>query len=59
LGNGDLTKKLKIHAHQFSQSATEKIAKAGAEMVVLPGKTPVRVKQLAARAAQKQKKSST
>ena len=29
LGNGELTKKLKISAHRFSRSATEKIEKAG------------------------------
>ena len=29
LGNGDLKKKLTVHAHQFSQSALEKIAAAG------------------------------
>jgi large subunit ribosomal protein L15 len=45
LGNGELTKKLKINAHQFSKSAEEKIKKAGCEMVVLPGKTPVAEKQ--------------
>jgi large subunit ribosomal protein L15 len=45
LGNGELTKKLKISAHQFSKSAEEKIKKAGCEMVVLPGKTPVADKQ--------------
>ncbi len=56
LGNGELTKKLKINAHQFSKSAVEKIEKAGCEKVVLPGKTPVAVKQ---RAKRKAKKSST
>lgn len=45
LGDGNLTKKLKISAHRFSKSAEEKIAKAGAEMVVLEGKTPVAQKQ--------------
>jgi large subunit ribosomal protein L15 len=45
LGNGELTKKLKISAHQFSKSAEEKIKKAGCELVVLPGKTPVAEKQ--------------
>jgi large subunit ribosomal protein L15 len=45
LGNGELTKKLKINAHQFSKSAEEKIKKAGCEMVVLPGKAPVADKQ--------------
>ena len=29
LGDGELTKSLKISAHQFSASATEKIEKAG------------------------------
>ena len=51
LGNGELTKKLKINAHQFSKSAVEKIEKAGCEMIVLPGKTPVKEKQRAARKA--------
>jgi large subunit ribosomal protein L15 len=45
LGDGELTKKLKIHAHQFSKSAVEKIEKSGSEQVVLPGKIPVAVKQ--------------
>ena len=41
LGNGELTKNLKISAHQFSRSALEKIEKAGGQAVVLPGKKPV------------------
>jgi large subunit ribosomal protein L15 len=41
LGNGELTKGLKITAHQFSRSALEKIEKAGGQAVVLPGKKPV------------------
>jgi large subunit ribosomal protein L15 len=41
LGTGELTKKLKISAHQFSRSALEKIEKAGGQVVVLPGKAPV------------------
>ena len=41
LGNGELTKKLKISAHRFSASALEKIQKAGGEAVVLPAKQPV------------------
>jgi large subunit ribosomal protein L15 len=36
-----LTKKLKISAHRFSQSALAKIEKAGGEAVVLPGKKPI------------------
>jgi large subunit ribosomal protein L15 len=41
LGDGALTKKLKITAHKFSKSALEKIAQTGGEAVVLPGKAPV------------------
>lgn len=41
LGDGELSKKLKVSAHRFSKSAQEKIAKAGGETVVLPGKKPV------------------
>ena len=41
LGDGELTKNLKISAHHFSRSAAEKIEKAGGQAVVLPGKKPV------------------
>ena len=41
LGNGEITKKLKISAHRFSKSAAEKIAQAGGEAVVVPGRAPV------------------
>jgi large subunit ribosomal protein L15 len=41
LGTGELTKSLKICAHQFSATAKEKIEKAGGQIVVLPGKAPV------------------
>jgi large subunit ribosomal protein L15 len=41
LGNGELTKGLKVTAHQFSRTASEKIEKAGGQAVVLPGKKPV------------------
>jgi len=41
LGNGALTKPLKVSAHRFSRSAREKIQQAGGEAVVLPGKKPV------------------
>lgn len=34
LGNGDLTKKLKVDAAKFSKSAAEKITKAGGEACV-------------------------
>ena len=45
LGDGELTKKLKVSAHRFSGSAVEKIEKAGGEVVVLAGKTPLAQKQ--------------
>jgi large subunit ribosomal protein L15 len=41
LGQGQLSKSLKISAHKFSASALEKIEKAGGQAVVLPGKAPV------------------
>lgn len=41
LGDGELTKKFKVSAHQFSKSAEEKIKAAGGEVVVLPGPAPV------------------
>ena len=41
LGNGELTKPLKISAHRFSKSALEKIQKAGGEAVILAGPKPV------------------
>lgn len=41
LGNGEISKKLTVSAHQFSQSAREKIEKAGGQAIVLPGKAPV------------------
>lgn len=45
LGDGELTKKLKVSAHRFSQSAKTKIEKAGGEVVVLATKTPVKDKR--------------
>ena len=41
LGDGELTKALKVSAHRFSKTAQEKIQKAGGEAVVLPGPAPV------------------
>jgi large subunit ribosomal protein L15 len=38
LGEGELGRKLKVHAHKFSAQAKEKIEKAGGECVVVPGK---------------------
>ena len=51
LGDGELSKSLKVSAHRFSQSAKEKIEKAGGEAIVLPGKTPVSEKQKQKKAA--------
>jgi large subunit ribosomal protein L15 len=39
LGDGELTKSLKVTAHRFSGSAREKIEKAGGEVTILPGRT--------------------
>lgn len=41
LGKGEITKKLTVTAHRFSQSAKEKIEAAGGTCVVLPAKKPV------------------
>jgi large subunit ribosomal protein L15 len=41
LGNGELTVELKVSAHQFSQSAIDKIQKVGGQAVVIPGPAPV------------------
>lgn len=51
LGDGELTKKLTVQAHRFSESARTKIEQAGGQVVVLPGKTPVAVKQYQKRKA--------
>ncbi len=40
LGNGELTKSLKIAAHRFSGKAREKIQQAGGEVTALPGRRP-------------------
>jgi large subunit ribosomal protein L15 len=41
LGNGELTKSLKVAAHRFSATAKEKIEKAGGAITILPAKAPV------------------
>src|SRR5207245_2816834 len=46
LGEGDLTKKLTVHAHKFSKSALEKIEKAGGKAVVI-APPPARTKSAA------------
>lgn len=45
LGDGELSKPLKIMAHRFSATAKEKIEKAGGQAVVLAGPTPVEEKK--------------
>jgi large subunit ribosomal protein L15 len=35
LGRGEMTSSKKIHAHKFSQSARQKIEKAGGEAIVI------------------------
>jgi large subunit ribosomal protein L15 len=50
LGDGELTKKLKVCGHRFSATAREKIEKAGGEIVVLPAKTTVAEKKKLAKA---------
>ena len=57
LGNGEITKKLKVSAHRFSKSAEEKIRQAGGEIVVIPGPVPVEEKKKAAKAAKATKRS--
>lgn len=54
LGNGELTKKLKVSAHRFSKSAEEKIKQAGGEVVIIPGPTLVEEKKKAAKKAAKE-----
>ncbi len=53
LGDGELTKKLKVSAHRFSGTAKEKIEKAGGEVAVIPTPTPVSEKKKAKAAAAK------
>lgn len=48
LGDGEITKKLKISAHRFSQSAREKIEKAGGQALELPAKALVGKQRAAA-----------
>ena len=55
LGNGDISKKLKVSAHKFSKSAVEKITKAGGEIVELPGPTSVEEKKKQAKESPKAK----
>lgn len=45
LGDGELTKSLKVSAHRFSQTAREKIEKAGGQIILLPGRVPCEAKK--------------
>jgi large subunit ribosomal protein L15 len=51
LGQGDLTKKLAVSAHNFSKSAREKIESAGGSIVWLRGEPVPKVKKQRKRAA--------
>ncbi len=56
LGDGQLTKKLKISAHQFSATARTKIEASGSQIIELPGPKPVpRNKQGTAKRARQEK----
>ena len=37
LGNGDFSRKIKIHAHCFSKAALEKIEKSGSKAIIIGG----------------------
>lgn len=37
LGNGELKRKVKVHAHKFSKSAVEKIKKSGGQAIFFEG----------------------
>jgi len=41
LGDGQLSKPLRVSAHRFTRSAAEKIQQAGGQVQVLPGPKPV------------------
>lgn len=53
LGDGELSKKFTVSAHRFSQSAIDKIEKAGGSVVKLPGPTPVEEYKKSKKAAAK------
>ncbi len=37
LGAGELTRKVKVHGHKFSEAAVEKIKKSGGEVIIIEG----------------------
>ena len=45
LGDGELTKSLKVSAHRFSASAKVKIEQAGGQVTIVPGATSVEEKK--------------
>jgi large subunit ribosomal protein L15 len=49
LGDGEVTKGLKVSAHRFSKSAQAKIEAAGGSVTIIPGPTPVEEKKKNAR----------
>jgi len=58
LGNGELTKSLKVSAHRFSKTAEEKIKKAGGETTKLVAKTPATEKIAALKSSKPQKQQA-
>lgn len=53
LGDGEVTKKFTVAAHRFSESAREKLEKAGCTLEVLAGPTPVEEKKSQVKKAEK------
>ena len=45
LGNGELTRKLTVHAHKFTAGARQKIEAAGGQVIEIPMKTTVKTKR--------------
>jgi large subunit ribosomal protein L15 len=58
LGTGELTKKLTVQAHRFSEAAKAKIEAVGGTVEVVVAFVPVAEKQAAARAARKAAKAA-
>jgi large subunit ribosomal protein L15 len=56
LGDGQLTKKLVVSAHRFSNAARTKIEQAGGQAIVLPGRVPVADKKAAKKAGKQDAK---
>lgn len=57
LGDGELSKKLHVGAHRFSESARKKIEAAGGTVNILSGKAPVVKNKMGTRAAENASKN--